>query len=98
MLVSGCRRMRASCGRLEAWAVPHPEQAVENPILASPLFRVGFRRVVRDTTPSLLVLSAAREVAVAKGIEKGKKENKPKVSIKEKQKKKKEKKAGARVG
>jgi hypothetical protein len=33
------------------------------------------------------------EVSVAKGIEKGKKENKPKVSIKEKQKKKKEKKA-----
>jgi hypothetical protein len=31
---------------------------------------------------------------VAKGIEKGKKDNKPKLSIKEKQKKKKEKKAG----
>ncbi len=31
--------------------------------------------------------------AMAKGIEKGRKENKPKLSIKEKQKKKKEKKA-----
>lgn len=31
---------------------------------------------------------------MAKGIEKGKKENKPKLSIKEKQKKKKERKAG----
>ena len=32
---------------------------------------------------------------MAKGIEKGKKDNKPKLSIKEKQKKKKEKKAAA---
>jgi len=36
----------------------------------------------------------SKEVPVAKGIEKGKKENKPKLSIKEKQKKKKEKKEG----
>jgi hypothetical protein len=38
-----------------------------------------------------------KEAHVAKGIEKGRKENKPKLSTKEKQKKKKEKKA-ARVG
>jgi hypothetical protein len=34
------------------------------------------------------------EVTVAKGIERGKKDNKPKLSTKEKQKRKKEKKAG----
>jgi hypothetical protein len=34
-----------------------------------------------------------KEATMAKGIEKGKKDNKPKLSIKEKQKKKKEKQA-----
>jgi hypothetical protein len=48
--------------------------------------------IARDTGLSLLLFSPRKEVLVAKGIEKGKKENKPKLSIKEKQKKKKEKK------
>jgi hypothetical protein len=38
-------------------------------------------------------LSRVEEIAMAKGIEKGKNNNKPKLSTKEKQKKKKEKKA-----
>jgi hypothetical protein len=42
-------------------------------------------------------LTRAKEALMAKGIEKGKKENKPKLSTKEKQKRKKEKKA-ARAG
>jgi hypothetical protein len=37
------------------------------------------------------ILAARRRVTMAKGIEKDKKNNKPKVSIKDKQKKKKEK-------
>jgi hypothetical protein len=45
----------------------------------------------------LLVILANKEAAVAKGIEKAKKDNKPKLSTKEKQKRKKEKKA-ARPG
>ena len=47
----------------------------------------------RDRGLRLLLSSPKKEALVAKGIEKGKKENKPKVSTKEKQKKKKEKKA-----
>jgi hypothetical protein len=39
----------------------------------------------------LHVILANKEAAVAKGIEKAKKDNKPKLSTKEKQKKKKEK-------
>jgi hypothetical protein len=42
----------------------------------------------------LLVWGLRKETLVAKGIERGKKDNKPKLSTKEKQKKKKEKKAG----
>jgi len=40
-------------------------------------------------------LGVEEAVIMAKGIEKGKKDNKPKLSTKEKQKKKKEKKAAA---
>jgi hypothetical protein len=40
-------------------------------------------------------LALEEALTMAKGIEKGKKENKPKLSTKEKQKKKKEKKANA---
>jgi hypothetical protein len=40
-------------------------------------------------------LGVEEALTMAKGIEKGKKENKPKLSTKEKQKKKKEKKANA---
>jgi hypothetical protein len=48
----------------------------------------------RDSSPSLRVLSRAKGAPMAKGIEKGRKDNKPKLSTKEKQKRKKEKKAG----
>jgi hypothetical protein len=44
------------------------------------------------------VLSGREEVLVAKGIEKSRKDNKPKLSTKEKQKKKKEKKASRGIG
>jgi hypothetical protein len=37
--------------------------------------------------------SSSKEIVMAKGIERGKKDNKPKLSTKEKQKRKKEKKA-----
>jgi hypothetical protein len=43
--------------------------------------------------PNWPILGARSEPNVAKGIEKAKKDNKPKLSTKEKQKKKKEKKA-----
>jgi hypothetical protein len=49
----------------------------------------------RDSVPSLRVVSVhVKGGPMAKGIEKSRKDNKPKLSTKEKQKRKKEKKAG----
>ncbi len=87
-------------------ATPWRSAALERSAGISPPFSwawhpVGFFRGAsrRDAGGGLLLVwPVEKEATVAKGIERGKKDNKPKLSTKEKQKKKKEKNASRAIG